>query len=274
MNIKSYILGLGALSMVALTSCDTENVRSVYENSTAGITFLTAEQEEGFSEKATELLFNVDVVRQNREGEVSINLISTCMKKNGNKLEETSWNDDIIVPSSITFKDGETMTSFQVSLSDDIQQGVNHYVKVALDTKEAPVDANMSKLLTISRDFTYGELEEKNLSSTWFSNDEHNGTPVDKKIKIQQGTQNKNLYRTINVYKTDADDEKNYPMIIILSTDQDGKKVAEVAETKVNANLTVSGKGEWDDTKISLKMKFVDTKNEKEYLDVKEVFTR
>lgn len=274
MNIKSYILGLGALSMVALSSCDTENVRSIYVNPTAGITFLTAEQQESFSESATDLLFNVDVVRQNSEGEASVKLVSTYMKVNAQgKLEEASWNDDITIPSAITFKDGETMTSFQVSLSDDIQQGIKHYVNVALDTKEAPVDANMSKLLTISRAYIYGELMEKNLSSTWFA-EGHTGTPVNKTVKIQQGTQNKMLYRTINVYKSSDADKDNYPMIITLSTDKDGKKVAEVAETQVDANLTASGEGEWDDDKISLTMKFVDTKNKKEYSDLKEVFSR
>ena len=114
MNIKSYILGLSALSMVGLSACDTDNVRSIYENATAGITFLAEEQEESFSETATDLSFNVDVVRQNAKGETTVNLISTCMKENeSGKLEETTWNDNITVPSTVTFKDGETMTSFK-----------------------------------------------------------------------------------------------------------------------------------------------------------------
>ena len=93
MNIKSYILGLSALSMVGLSACDTDNVRSIYENATAGITFLAEEQEESFSETATDLSFNVDVVRQNAKGETTVNLISTCMKENeSGKLEETTWN--------------------------------------------------------------------------------------------------------------------------------------------------------------------------------------
>ena len=158
MNIKSYILGLSALSMVGLSACDTDNVRSIYENTTAGITFLADEQEESFSEKATDLSFNVDVVRQNSKGEAVINLISSCMKKNEKgKLEETTWNNDITVPSTVTFKDGETMTSFKVSLGNDIEQGMEHYVNVVLDTEEEPVDAYMSKLLTISRAYTYGQ---------------------------------------------------------------------------------------------------------------------
>ena len=272
MNIKTYILGLGALSMVAMSSCDTDNVRSIYENSTAGITFLTAEQEESFPEKATELAFNVDVVRQNGEGDATINLISKYMKKNANKLEETTWNDKINVPSSVTFKDGETTASFQVSLEDDIEQGIAHYVNVTLDTEEAPLDANMSKLLTISRDYTYKSIGEKALTSEWLS-DTPNGTK-DINVEVEQGTQATEIYRVVNVYKNPNDknedgseDKNDYPMIITLSTDKEGEKIASVAETKVSLNLTVSSVEDgstWDDDKITLKMKFVDTKKGEE----------
>ena len=79
----------------------------------------------------------MDVVRQNAKGETTVNLISTCMKENeSGKLEETTWNDNITVPSTVTFKDGETMTSFKVSLGNDIEQGMEHYVNVVLDTEE------------------------------------------------------------------------------------------------------------------------------------------
>lgn len=274
MNIKSYILGLSALSMVGLSACDTDNVRSIYENTTAGITFLADEQEESFSEKATDLSFNVDVVRQNSKGEAVINLISSCMKKNEKgKLEETTWNNDITVPSTVTFKDGETMTSFKVSLGNDIEQGMEHYVNVVLDTEEEPVDAYMSKLLTISRAYTYGEFEEKNLSSVWFS-ENHAGAAVNKTIQMQQGTQNTMIYRTKNVYRTDPEDKKDYLMVITLSPEKDGVKAAKVAETQVAKDLTVSGEGTWDDSFITLKMKFVDTKNKKEYKDIEEKFSR
>lgn len=275
MNIKSYILGLSALSMVGLSACDTDNVRSIYENATAGITFLTDEQEESFSETATDLSFNVDVVRQNAKGETTVNLISTCMKENeSGKLEETTWNDNITVPSTVTFKDGETMTSFKVSLGNDIEQGMEHYVNVVLDTKEEPLDAYMSKLLTISRAYTYGEFQEKTLTSKWFSNDTHDGTAETKTIQMQQGTQNKKIYRTKNVYKTDSEDKTDYLMIITLSGEGTQEGDAKVAETQVAKDLTVSGEGTWDDSKITLKMKFVDTKNKKEYKNIEEIFSR
>ena len=275
MNIKSYILGLSALSMVGLSACDTDNVRSIYENTTAGITFLADEQEESFSEKATDLSFNVDVVRQNAKGETTVNLVSTCMKENeSGKLEEAAWNNNITVPSTVTFKDGETMTSFKVSLGNDIEQGIEHYVNVVLDTKEEPLDAYMSKLLTISRAYTYGEFQEKTLKSKWFSNDNHDGDAVNKTIQMQQGTQNTMIYRTKNVYRTDPEDKKDYLMVITLSPEKDGVKTAKVAETQVAKELTVSGEGKWDDSSITLKMKFVDTKNKKEYKDIEEIFSR
>lgn len=274
MNIKSYILGLSALSMVGLSACDTDNVRSIYENATEGITFLIDEQEESFSETATDLSFDVDVVRQNAKGETTVNLISAYMQVNDKgKLEETTWNNDITVPSTVTFKDGETMTSFKVSLGNDIKQGIEHYVNVVLDTKEEPVDAYMSKLFVISRAYTYGEFKEKNLSSVWFS-DNHAGTAVNKTIQIQQGTQNTMIYRTKNVYRTDPEDKKDYLMVITLSPEKGSKKTAKVAETQVAKNLTVSGEGTWDDSFITLKMKFVDTKNKKEYKDIEEKFSR
>lgn len=274
MNIKSYILGLSALSMVGISACDTDNVRSIYENATAGITFLASEQEESFSETATELSFNVDVVRQNAKGETTVNLVSTCMKENeSGKLEETTWNNNITVPSTVTFKDGETITSFKVSLGDGIEQGIEHYVNVVLDTEEEPVDAYMNKLLTISRAYTYGEFQEKTLTSKWFSNDNHDGTAVNKTIQMQRGTQNTKMYRTKNVYKTDSEDKTDYLMIITLSEDGENK-VAKVAETQVAKELTVSGEGTWNDNFITLKMKFVDTKNKKEYKDIIEIFSR
>lgn len=274
MDIKFYILGLSISSMLGFSACDTGNVRSIYENTTEGITFLTGDYEESFSETATDLSFNIDVARQNSKGETTVNLISTCLKVNDKgKLEETSWNDNIIVPSSVTFKDGETMTSFKVSLSNDIEQGIGHYVNVVLDTKEEPIDANMSKLLTVSRAYTYGEFEEKNLSSVWFSIN-HQGPAVSKTVQIQQGTQNKMIYRTKNVYKTDSEDKRDYLMTITLSTEKNGNRIAKVAETQVASDLTVSGEGTWDDTSIKLNMKFVDSKNKKEYKDIEEIFSR
>ena len=217
----------------------------------------------------------MDVVRQNAKGETTVNLISTCMKENeSGKLEETTWNDNITVPSTVTFKDGETMTSFKVSLGNDIEQGMEHYVNVVLDTKEEPLDAYMSKLLTISRAYTYGEFQEKTLTSKWFSNENHDGDAVNKTIQMQQGTQNTMIYRTKNVYRTDPEDKKDYLMVITLSPEKDGVKTAKVAETQVAKELTVSGEGKWDDSSITLKMKFVDTKNKKEYKDIEEIFSR
>ena len=91
---------------------------------------------------------------------------------------------------------------------------------------------------------------------------------------MQQGTQNTMIYRTKNVYKTDSEDEKDYLMVITLSPEKDGVKAAKVAETQVAKELTVSGEGTWDDNSITLKMKFVDTKNKKEYKDIEEIFSR
>ena len=132
----------------------------------------------------------------------------------------------------------------------------------------------MSKLLTISRAYTYGEFQEKTLTSKWFSNENHDGDAVNKTIQMQQGTQNTMIYRTKNVYRTDPEDKKDYLMVITLSPEKDGVKTAKVAETQVAKELTVSGEGTWDDSSITLKMKFVDTKNKKEYKDIEEKFSR
>ena len=82
------------------------------------------------------------------------------------------------------------------------------------------------------------------------------------------------IYRTKNVYRTDPEDKKDYLMVITLSPEKDGVKTAKVTETQVAKELTVSGEGTWDDSSITLKMKFVDTKNKKEYKDIEEIFSR
>lgn len=159
-----YLLGISVAMATMFTSCDTDNKGDVYESKTMGVTFGTASQSVSFPAYGYEG-FDVEVIREKADEAATINITDATLldsKNNPIVLPAT-----IQVPSSVSFAAGEHFAKFHVTVG-DITSGQDYMLSVTLDDTEAPVNANMNKVITIYRDYTYSPLGTGALKSEFF----------------------------------------------------------------------------------------------------------
>lgn len=193
MKIKGYILGISvAMASLLVSSCDTDNLTDVYQSSTIGATFITASQSVSFPSSGYEG-FDVEVVRAQTEAPATIKVTSAVLlDADGNALPLPST---IQVPSEVNFEAGEGRSSLHVSVG-DITPGETYQLAITLDETVAPVDATMTKIISIFRDYTYTSLGTGTLNSTFF---EATGT-----AEIQKADQT-TWYKAIGLYEEGYD---------------------------------------------------------------------
>lgn len=159
-----YLLGISVAMATMFTSCDTDNKGDVYESKTMGVTFGTASQSVSFPAYGYEG-FDVEVIRAKVDEAATINITKATLldsKNNPIPLPAT-----IQVPSSVSFASGEGVAKIHVTVG-DITSGQNYRLSVTLDENVAPVNANMTKIITIYRDYTYSAIGSGIIKSEFF----------------------------------------------------------------------------------------------------------
>lgn len=147
------------------TSCDTDNMGDTYESKTMGVTFGTATQDVSFPAYGYEG-FDVEVMRAKADEATTINITKATLLDSQNNPAVLPAT--IQVPSSVSFAAGEHIAKFHVTVG-DITSGQNYRLSVTLDESVAPVDANMTKVITIYRDYTYSPIGTGVLKSEFFA---------------------------------------------------------------------------------------------------------
>lgn len=241
MKIKGYILGISvAMASLLVSSCDTDNLTDVYQSSTIGATFITASQSVSFPSSGYEG-FDVEVVRAQTEAPATIKVTSAVLlDADGNALPLPST---IQVPSEVNFEAGEGRSSLHVFVG-DITPGETYQLAITLDETVAPVDATMTKIISIFRDYTYTSLGTGTLNSTFF---EATGT-----AEIQKADQT-TWYKAIGLYEEGYD--------IIFKVAQDGKTVtvdqqAAASDISGYGTLHVAGSGTLENGVITVELEF------------------
>lgn len=164
MKRLKYLLGISVAMATLFTSCDTDNMGDLYQSQTLGVTFETASQSVSFPAHGYEG-FDVEVVRAISAEAATINIASaTLLDSKGDPLP---LPNTILVPPSVSFAAGENISKFHVTVG-DITPGMNYKLAVTLDESVAPVDANMTKVITIYRDYTYSAIGTGTLQSAFF----------------------------------------------------------------------------------------------------------
>ncbi len=158
-----YLLGISLAIAAVFTSCDTDNTGDIYKSETMGVTFGTASQSVSFPAHGYEG-FDVEVIRAVATEAATVNITATLLDGDGKPVELPST---IQVPSSVSFAAGENLSSFHVTVG-DIVSGRNYELAITLDKSLAPVDASMTKVVTIYRDYTYSPLGTGTISSEFF----------------------------------------------------------------------------------------------------------
>lgn len=159
-----YLVGVGVAMATMFASCDTDNMGDLYQNKTMGVTFETASQSVTFPAHGYEG-FDVEVVRAKFDEAATVNITAaTLLDNSGNPVALPST---IQVPSSVSFAAGENISKFHVTVG-DITPGQNYRLAVTLDESVAPVDAYMTKVITIYRDYTYSAIGTGILESAFF----------------------------------------------------------------------------------------------------------
>ena len=126
----------------------------------------------------------------------------------------------------------------------DITPGETYQLAITLDETVAPVDATMTKIISIFRDYTYTSLGTGTLNSTFF---EATGT-----AEIQKADQT-TWYKAIGLYEEGYD--------IIFKVAQDGKTVtvdqqAAASDISGYGTLYVAGSGTLENGDITVELEF------------------
>lgn len=202
------------------TSCDTENVDIIYQGDTMGVTFATASQSVSFPSTGYEG-FEVEVIRAKYTEAASVPVSAKLINANGELVDVPST---ISVPATVDFAAGENISSVYVSVG-DITPGENYRLALSIDDSMAPVDAIMTKTITIFRDYTYsvigiGEVQSSFGGMAW-------------EAEVQKADQI-SWYKIVDMYDTGYD--------VVLKVAADGKTVT-VDQQAITSDISGYGTG-------------------------------
>lgn len=159
-----YILGISVAMATMFTSCDTENIGELYKSDTIGVTFEAEAQDVTFPAYGYEG-FDIDVLRGNTNAAITVNIVKAVLLDDDDN--EIPLPSTITVPSSVSFAAGENMAKVHVKVG-DITPGENYNLAITLDGTEAPVDAYLTRVVSIFRDYTYSAIGTGHLISTFY----------------------------------------------------------------------------------------------------------
>ncbi|WP_177601740.1 hypothetical protein [uncultured Phocaeicola sp.] len=237
MKIKGYIYGIGVAMAVLFASCDTDNMKEVFQETTMGAAFSFGAQSVSFPANGYEG-FDVEVTRANSAEAATISLTATL--SDGSPLPA-----EINVPSTITFEAGEYRKMLHVTVG-DIKSGVTYSVTISLDPSAASSfeDAITTKTISVYRDYTYSTLGTGKLVSEFFG--------AEGEAEIQKAD-DINWYKAISLYEDGYD--------VVFKIGDDGKTVT-VDKQAIASDISgygtayVAGSGTLENGVITVTLEF------------------
>lgn len=221
MKVTKYLLGIGFAMVTLFTSCEQDNMGAQYNLETMGVTFATSSQKVTFPAYDYEG-FDVEVIRAKSADAATINLQAGLLDSN-NDLNPLPA--EFKVPATVTFAAGESITKIHVTVG-DITSGTDYKVYIAItDENVAPIDANMEKVITVFRDYTYSAIGTGTIISTFFEFEDN--------FEWEKADQT-SWYKALSPY------EEGYDIIFKVGTD--GKSVT-IDKQVIAGDISGYGKG-------------------------------
>lgn len=201
MKLRKYIYGIGVAMFTLFTSCDTDNMNDVFQETTLGAAFSFGAQSVTFPATGYEG-FDVEITRAHFNGAATINITATL--EDGSALPA-----EINVPSELTFDAGEYRKMLHVTVG-DIQSGVTYPVAITIDPSAVSSfeDAITTKVVSVYRDYTYTSIGTGKLISEFFG--------AEGEAEIQKADDIE-WYKAISLYEEGYD--------VVFKIGEDGKTV-------------------------------------------------
>mgnify|MGYP000018610483 CR=1 FL=1 len=189
MKIKGYILGISVAMATMFTSCDTDNVKEIFQETTMGAAFSFGAQSVSFPANGYEG-FDVEITRAHYDDAATIGI--TAALEDGSALPA-----EINVPSELTFDAGEYRKMLHVTVG-NIKSGVTYPVAITIDPSAASSfeDAITTKVVSVYRDYTYTSIGTGKLISEFFG--------AEGEAEIQKAD-DINWYKAISLYEEGYD---------------------------------------------------------------------
>lgn len=237
MKIKGYIYGIGVVMATLFTSCDTDNMKEVFQETTMGAAFSFGAQSVSFPANGYEG-FDVEVTRANSSEAATISLTATM-------ADGSALPAEINVTSSISFEAGEYRKMLHVTVG-DIKSGTTYSIVIALDPSVASSFENAitTKTISVYRDYTYTSIGTGKLVSEFFG--------AEGEAEIQKAD-DINWYKAISLY------EDGYDVVFKIS--DDGKTVivdkqAVASDISGYGTAYVAGNGTLENGVITVTLEF------------------
>lgn len=237
MKIKGYIFGIGVAMAALFTSCDTDNVKDVFQETTIGAAFTFGAQSVSFPANGYEG-FDVEITRAQHEEAATIGI--TAAMEDGSVLPA-----EIKVPSELTFDAGEYRKMLHVTVG-NIKSGVSYPVTITIDPSAASSfeDAITTKVVSVYRDYTYTSLGTGKLISEFFGGEGE--------AEIQKAD-DINWYKAVSLY------EEGYDLVFKIA--DNGKDVT-VDKQAIASDISgygtayAAGSGTLEDGVITVTLEF------------------
>lgn len=150
------IISVTAVGLAFLSSCSKDQMGAVYtpaEDDGIYTFYRSSESQMSFSPETPS--YTIEIVRGTDAGEATLNLTNVQIEG------ETPCTDVFDIPSTVTFKDGETRAIINVGYNDElIKMDVTYTVQIAIADEDCTPGANATSTFKAIRAYDWKEIGE------------------------------------------------------------------------------------------------------------------
>lgn len=249
MKHNIFLLGTAFIAAVAFTACDTENKGEVYNQSGAGVSFISSKQTESL-EAGTSSSFTVEVLRADNAEAGKVALSWKASRTYTDEATKKPASEDasgyFTIPAEIEFEAGAYKSDINVQIG-NILSGESYVLELSLPETDASLGGVSTIQVSISKDYTYTDWADGQVA-TFISG--YDNQP--RSFKLQKADR-ATWYKAVNMYEDKAD--------IILKVDKDGNVTVDeqyALENTDKKEVYVSGRGTVSGTIMELELVFMD----------------
>lgn len=249
MKHNIFLLGTAFITAVTFTACDTENKGEVYNQSGAGVSFISSKQAETLK-AGTASSFTVEVLRANNTeaGKVALSWKAshTYTDETTKKPVSEDASSYFTIPAEIEFEAGDYKSDINVQIG-NILSGESYVLELSLPETDASLGGVSAIEVSISKDYTYTDWAGGQAAT--FTSKYDNQVRTFKLQKADRAT----WYKAVSMYEDKAD--------IILKVDKGGSVTVDeqyALENTDKKEVYISGRGTVTGTTMELELVFMD----------------
>jgi hypothetical protein len=209
------IIACATIACTALSSCNKDVERAVYEAENQGVTFLVEASDVNLTPSDTQ--GTIQIARSTTDGEATVRVTAYTSDGNGDLVAE-ELPENISVPSVVTFADGEGTADVVINVG-DVELGETKTITIEIADKDqlSEFDPKDKIVVNIMKNYNFNLIGEGTYSTIiWAEGDDYEDIPVE----IYQAQENPNVYKVLNFLGT------GYDFVFTLTEDGQGMEEA------------------------------------------------